>query len=201
LDHCIDPLLFLVLVLDLWIFFHSCPKLYCFLEQFSCHANMFLYIMQLCCSFLLPFLLHCWWSCWYNLLQEILDLLMISINFLRNLVDLFCGWGSSFPWEVLGSFPKMNSTMRSSSFLHSFSSQVSYLSCAQTVSSASRFFVSCCRLTKFLCARDCISWSTLTYNLYSSLNGILVKTNWMWSKSFRGVFPTISSICNMLGFM
>jgi hypothetical protein len=66
---------------------------------------------------------------------------------------------------------------------------------------ASHWFVSFYSSTKFLCARDYISWSTLTFNLYSALDGIHVKTNWMWSKSFNDVCPTISSIHSMLGFM
>jgi hypothetical protein len=75
------------------------------------------------------------------------------------------------------------------------------LAFSYSFSSASRCFVSLYSSTKFLCARDCISSSPLICNLCSALDGIYVRTNWMWSKSFSGVCPTISSIHSMLGFM
>jgi hypothetical protein len=88
LDHCIDPFLFLVPVLDLWVLLQPSPKLCYFNKQFSCCANLLFHLLQLYCCFLLPLLLHCRWSRWCELFVEILDLLSILINFLCNIVNI-----------------------------------------------------------------------------------------------------------------
>jgi hypothetical protein len=46
LDRCIDPFLFLVPPLDLWILLQPCPKLCCFIKQVSCCDNLLLYLLQ-----------------------------------------------------------------------------------------------------------------------------------------------------------
>jgi hypothetical protein len=92
LDHCIDPFLFLVPALDLWVLFQPCPNLHYFIEQFSCCANLLFHLLQLRCFFMLPFLPHCWWSGWCELFMDILDCLLILINCLHNLVNVSCYW-------------------------------------------------------------------------------------------------------------
>jgi hypothetical protein len=61
----------------------------CFIEQVSGCADLLLYLLQLCCCFLLPFLLHCWWRGWYEMLSEILNLLLVLLDCLHNLINIF----------------------------------------------------------------------------------------------------------------
>jgi hypothetical protein len=90
LDHDIDPFLFLVPPLDLWILFQPCPKLRCFIKKFSYCANLVLDLLQLHFCFMLPLLPDYWWSGWCELFSYILDLLLILINFLCNMINHFC---------------------------------------------------------------------------------------------------------------
>jgi hypothetical protein len=85
--------------------------------------------------------------------------------------------------------------------MRSLSSWVSDLSFSYTISSASHFFVACFNSVKSLCVQDYTSWFTLTCNLCSALDGILVNTSCICLKSFKGVYPTISSMHNILGLM
>jgi hypothetical protein len=104
LDRCIDPFLFLVPTLDLWILLQPCPNFHCFIEQFNYCTNLLFYLLQLCCFFLLPFLLHCWWSGWCELFSNILDILLIFLDSLLNMIDLFFYWEFIFlcsAWDFL----------------------------------------------------------------------------------------------------
>jgi hypothetical protein len=121
LDHCIDHFFFLVPPLDMRILLQPGPKLRCFVEQVSCGPNLLLHIQQLHCFFPLPFLFDCWWSGWYELFLEILNLLLIFLDCLHNLINLFLYY-KFIPYVVFGSFSKIPPTPHSISSLHSLSS-------------------------------------------------------------------------------
>jgi hypothetical protein len=89
LDRCIDPFCFHSPFVDLLILLQPSPKLRCFIEQVNGCADLLLYLLQLRCCFLFPFLLHYWWHGWYELLPEILNLLLVLFDCLRNLINLF----------------------------------------------------------------------------------------------------------------
>jgi hypothetical protein len=183
---------------DFLILLQPGPELRCFIEQVSCCANLLLYLLQLRCCFLLPLLLHCWWSSWCELFSKILDILLVLINCLRNPINIFCCC------DYLTLCGLWNLLISSCHFLLQSFYVLPFL-LGIRFSLLIYYFgpLLCCLLqfVKSLLVRDCTSWFTLTCNLCSALDGILVNTIWIWLKSFKGVCPTISSMRSILGFM
>jgi len=82
-----------------------------------------------------------------------------------------------------------------------FSSFFSILTFSSTNSNSSLLSFVYCNFNVSMCVHDCTFCKTLTFSLYNALVGIWVITNWIWAKYFNGVWPTISSMHNMLGVM
>jgi len=52
--------------------------------------ELFLYLLYMCCFLLLYLLLNLWWSGRCELHLELLDLLLVLIDFLHNMINLLC---------------------------------------------------------------------------------------------------------------